>query len=68
MPDLIPTTPPIEPARWHEGMRKSPPYALADVPPICWRYLSEKTVCILERGHDDGVHEPILVPDSTPEK
>lgn len=47
-----------KPPHWHEGMRKARPYAMPDGPLLCWRYLAEKTVCILERGHDDGKHEP----------
>jgi hypothetical protein len=49
-----------EPARWHEGMRQAQPHAFneADVPPLCWRYVGGERVCILERGHDHGEHEP----------
>lgn len=36
---------------FHEGMREH-------TPKMCWRFLNKgKSVCILERGHDDGEHE-----------
>lgn len=47
--------------RWHVGMRE---YA----PSMCWRFVGENVVCILDRGHDYGVHEPALdnAPPTTP--
>ena len=49
--------------RWHDGMREHEPA-------ICWRYLNEldgeptnEYVCILERGHGDGIHEPTGEPE-----
>lgn len=33
------------------GMRQT-------MPGVCWRLIDDgKAVCILDRGHDDGVHE-----------
>lgn len=47
-----------EPPRWHEGMRGAPPAAWTSGFLACWRYVGKETVCVLERGHDGGIHEP----------
>lgn len=56
------------PTRWYEEMREwqasvtEYPAQLSDIVsltrPLCWAYVADEEVCILDKGHDNGAHEP----------
>lgn len=57
----------VKPLRYLDSMRKWEdsvtewPVQLSEMMsqsgPLCWAYVSEQYVCILDRGHNDGAHE-----------
>lgn len=52
-PTLYQSAPRDEAPQFVTGMRES-------MPNVCWRIIDGgKRCCILERGHDGGVHEPV---------
>ena len=45
------------PTRWHEEQRVAEVVERTRL--LCWAYVSDTEVCIRDRSHDNGVHEPV---------